>query len=196
MQRFIPEKVLDLFIPVQSDMIPQWNLSFIDQYEVYIPKLSQRDQLVIDLLRQNRTQKEIGDILGVTQGAVASAILKIRRRLFFLDTLHSYGPIDNIKEDLKDLRFNDLELDILTWFVKTTCQSATAEILNRVHNLKGKDRLNQIKVRHRLLRVLQGLEYAQKKNKVYKKYYDILNYAKNNVYMMYEIKLPHFLKKV
>jgi len=155
----------------------------------FIPKLPEIDRLVITLLKDRLHQKDIARMLGITQGAVASKLKKIKRRLGFLEAI-KFFEVDNMEEDLKKLGFTEFIRALVKWFVKTTSQSATADILNRLFFLKGGGKMNQVKVRHRYELILKELQ--ENTDPLAQKYYEFLVFVKKNIYMMHDLKLPQF----
>jgi len=129
------------------------------KFEDFIPYISKLPQREIDLIEmyfhKEKKQKEIADFFGVTQGAISHRIKRAKKRLIFLRDMPKIS--EDIKEVLLDY-FTEFEIDLIISMVETTCQSKTAEILNKRYQLKDKDKMTQVKIRHKFYRYLRILE--------------------------------------
>jgi predicted transcriptional regulator len=164
-------------------------------YEEMKPFLSRLPSREIDLIElyynSGANQKNIARIFGVTQGAVSSRLSRARSRLKFLSILPKISEED-MDENLSCL-FDNMELEIIKHMIKTTCQSKTAHLINEKYGLVDeKKRMTQVKIRHRFDKCIALLEEEMAKNIEFKKFYDLLVFIKNNLYMLHEVKLPHF----
>jgi len=166
------------------------NAVIIDAYVRFanhIPFLPASERSLIRYYyEQGLNQKEIASIMGVTQGAVSSKLSKAWRRLDFISKLNQYD-LSNINKDLGGL-FGPLEMEILKTMAETTCQTQTACRLNEMFNLIGAKRLNQIKVKYRYEKCLEVLAGYPHLNK----YLELFKLINENLYMLNEVKLPHF----
>jgi len=163
-----------------------------DDFENLISQLPDRERDLIDLYyRERKNQKDIAKMFGVTQGAVSSRLIRAKERLEFLRKMPKITSED-IDKDLN--MFGELERDIIKIMLETTCQSKTAHMLNKKYGWSEmeKKRMTQVKVRHRFLKCIISLKNSKKDNKKYDKYYRLLEYLKKNLYMLHEVKLPHF----
>jgi predicted DNA-binding protein YlxM (UPF0122 family) len=165
------------------------------KFEDFLPYISKLPQREIDLIemyfRKEKKQKEIADFFGVTQGAISHRIKRAKKRLLFL------RDMPKINEDIKDIledHFEPFEIDLIILMVETTCQSKTAEILNTRYKLKDKQIMTQVKIRHKFDRYLKKLEKLKKGNPQLEDCYRLIVYIKKNLYMLHEVKLPHFDK--
>ena len=108
-----------------------------EDFRPYLDRLPQREVDLIEMYyRGEKKQKEIAEFFGVTQGAVSHRLSRARKRLFFL------RDMPKLSEDLKELLciyFEIFDIDVIEYMIKTTCQSRTADILNKKYNLKGKN---------------------------------------------------------
>lgn len=149
----------------------------------------------IDLIElyynERKNQKDIAKIFGVTQGAISSRLSRARKRLKFLRDL---PKIEDKEIDVRlGVYFDEMELEIIKFMKKTTCQSKTAQLINEKYELTDeKKRMTQVKVRHRFEKCLIKLRHKMKDEPDLKKYYKLLKYIKENLYKLHEVKLPHF----
>jgi predicted transcriptional regulator len=163
-----------------------------EDIEPFLTKLPDREIDLIELYyKYRKNQKDIARMFGVTQGAVSSRLSRARTRLEFLRDMPKISEED-LDNNLKEL-FSDLEIEIIKCMIQTTCQSKTASIVNdRFNLLDDKQRMTQVKVRHRFEKCINQLEEISKNNSDMKIYYDLLKYIKKNLYKLHEVKLPHF----
>lgn len=158
----------------------------------YINKLPPKEKdLVFLYYVKGKKQKEIAKIFSVTQGAVSHRLSRANKRLKFLRDMPKLNcDIETILLEY----FNKIEIDIIKCMIETTCQSMTAKILNEKYNLKGNDKMTQIKVRHRFEKSIVKLKKLRRKNKDLDICYKLLKYVRDNLYMLHEVVLPHFKK--
>jgi predicted transcriptional regulator len=168
--------------------------SFLAYKEIkpFLCRLPPREIDLIELYyNEKKNQKDIAKMFGVTQGAVSSRLSRAKKRLRFLRDLPKISDLD-IKRDLNTL-FSDLEIEIILFMIATTCQSKTAQLINdKLCLYDMKNRMTQVKVRHRFEKCLAKLKEEMIKNTEFKKYYNLLFFIKNNLYKLHEVKLPHF----
>jgi hypothetical protein len=89
--------------------------------------------------------------------------------------------------------FDKIEMAIMKHMMATTCQSRTAEIINEEFCLSDiKERMTQVKIRHRYEKAIYKLDKLQKMDPKYVRYYGLLILIKNNLYKLHEVVLPHF----
>jgi len=164
----------------------------LDDFRLFVDKLPQREIDLIEMYyKKRKKQKEIADFFGLTQGAISHRLSRARKRLAFL------RDMPKLTCDIRDLLKKDFEafdIDIIINMIETTCQSKTAEILNDTYKLKGKDKMTQVKVRHKFDKYIEKLKKLRKNSNDYKDCYNLLVYVKKNLYMLYEVILPHFNK--
>lgn len=163
-----------------------------EQIKPFLDKLPPREADLLELrYRYEKNQKDIAKIFNVTQGAVSSRLSRARKRLAFIATMPKISDED-IDEDLSK-SFDIIELEIMKFMVKTTCQSETAQLINQKYDLTDeKKRMTQVKVRHRFERCINKLSQMSQQESTYRKYHDLMNLVRNNLYMLHEVKLPHF----
>lgn len=169
---------------------PQESPFKLEDYENFIRRLPQREQDLIEMYcRARKKQKEIASFFGVTQGAISHRITRAKQRLKFLRDMPKLTV--DIREVLKD-HISPFDIEVVEIMIETTCQSRTAEILNKRHRLKGEKQMTQVKVRHRferarakLVRLIPDHPYLEIVSK-------LADYISDNLYMMHEVILPHF----
>lgn len=181
---------MSIYIRITDNNPVEDNLQFFREYSPYIGQLPKTEQNLIAYREQKRTQQEIAEITGVTQGAVSSKITKIKKRLKFLKFINQYNWSHFNKDDLSFIRPFDLEL--IKIMIKTTCQSETARQLNEMYALQGEMRMNQVKVRHRYEKCLIKVAEEAKKKPGLVKFLDLMKLIKHNLYMLHEVRLAHF----
>jgi DNA-directed RNA polymerase specialized sigma24 family protein len=168
------------------------NLFRFEDFEPFIQKLPQREIDLIEMYYKDRKkQKEIAEFFGVTQGAVSHRLSRAEKRLDFLKKM------PKLSEDIRKIlnkHFTTFEIDLLNYMVETTCQSKTAELLNKKYKLQGKNVMTQIKVRHKFDRYIDKMKKLKRTHKDLRDCYKLAQYIKNNLYMLHEVILPHFDK--
>lgn len=162
----------------------------LDDFEPFIDKLPRREKDLIEMYyKRQKKQKEIAEFFNVTQGAVSHRLSRARKRLKFLRDMPK--ATGNLEEDLST-HFTEFEIDIIKYMIETTCQSKTADILNKKHGLKGKEKMTQVKVRHKFDRAISKINNLKKKNPELNVYFELTKYVQKNPYMLHEVILPHF----
>lgn len=169
---------------------PQESPFKLEDYEEFIRRLPQREQDLIEMYcRSRKKQKEIASFFGVTQGAVSHRLTRAIQRLKYLRDMPKL--IGDIRELLKD-HFCSFDIDVVETMIETTCQSRTAELLNKRYRLRGDKQMTQVKVRHRFERSVIKLQKLIQDHPELDTVYKLSTYVKNNLYMMHEVILPHF----
>ena len=141
-------------------------------YEEIRPFLFRLPPREIDLIElyynERKNQKDIAKIFGVTQGAISSRLTRAKKRLRFLKDLPKIS--DKEIDECLCVYFDQLELEIIKFMVLTTCQSKTAQLINKKFGFTdGKRKMTQVKVRHRFEKCLCRLKEEMKKNQEMKK---------------------------
>jgi len=164
----------------------------LDDFEPFIQKLPKREIDLIDMYyKRQKKQKEIAEFFNVTQGAISHRLSRARKRLAFL------RDMPKVSGDLRDnlsQHFTDFECDIIVIMIETTCQSRTAELLNDKYELKYREKMTQVKVRHKFDRSIDKMKKLKRKYPELKVMYELSRYIKKNLYMLHEVVLPHFDK--
>ena len=89
------------------------------------------------------------------------------------------------------------DISIVLSMVRTTCQSATAKAINKSRGLHGRESLTQIKVRHKYDKAIIAVqEEIQKgrRDKALEESLRLMELVRANLYILHEVKLPHFDK--
>jgi predicted transcriptional regulator len=168
------------------------NMAFED-IEPFLYKLPPREIDLVTLSRKyGKNQKDIAKMFSVTQGAVSSRLRRTASRLQFLRDLPKIT--DNEIETQLSKVFNDpIELEIIKYMRDTTCQSKTAILINEKFKLvTGKERMTQVKVRHRFEKCLARLALLKETDVKYVRFYNFMLFIKKNLYALHEVVLPHF----
>lgn len=161
-----------------------------EKYKDFIPQLPKFEQDIIDYyFNNNMKQKDIALLTGKTQGAISSRLKRAQARLIFLSELKKID-FETILQDLKNVVDDEFDIEVIRCLIATTCQSESAWQLNNVYQLQGSKKMNQVKVRHRFERCLSRLKSSQEQK--YLDYYQKLLLIKKNLYLLHELKLPHF----
>lgn len=167
------------------------SISF-NEIKPFLNRLPAREYDLVELYYvEQKNQKDIAKMFGVTQGAISSRLSRAKKRLVFLRDLPKISN-DEIQENLERL-FDTTELEIIKFMMETTCQSKTAQLINQKYNITDeKKKMTQVKVRHRFEKCLARLKEEMKADTGLKKYYQLLVFIKGNLYKLHEVKLPHF----
>ena len=184
---------------------------FFSEHERFIPKLPEYEQTLLDYYLRHIKQVDIAKYLKCTQGAVSSRLRKIVKRLTFMEQLEKFN-LNDIEQDLKPIchkpfwigkgpkksckgYWDDLDtridMEVIKGMIQTTSQTGTATIVNGSLNLSGPKKLNQVKVRNRFKNCLIKLK-GLSENPLYKDYLELLEMVDHNLYMLNEVKHPHF----
>jgi predicted DNA-binding protein YlxM (UPF0122 family) len=164
-----------------------------DDFDPFIQKLPQREIDLIEMYyKEDKKQKEIAEFFGVTQGAISHRLSRAEKRLDFLKKMPKLtgGDLKYIVQKY----FSVFEIDLLNFMIQTTCQSKTAELLNKKYKFQGKSMMTQIKVRHKFDRYIDKMKKLKRTHKELGDCYKLAQYIKNNLYMLHEVILPHFDK--
>jgi hypothetical protein len=87
----------------------------------------------------------------------------------------------------------ELETEIVCSMCKTTCQSETADLVNRKLGLVGNSALTQIKVRHKFDKSVEKIRALIAAGQVYlSPALELMVYTRKHPYMLHEVCLPHF----
>ncbi|MBD3261287.1 MAG: hypothetical protein GF334_06315 [Candidatus Altiarchaeales archaeon] len=163
-----------------------------EDFEPFMSRLPERERDLLEMYyRGHKKQKDIAAFFDVTQGAISHRIKRARMRLAFL------RDMPKLDKDLRDILkgyFDNFDIDVIAYMVETTCQSRTAEILNKKYKLDGRKRMTQVKVRHKFDRSIQKIEHLKKQNTELKVCFELMQYIKDNLYMLHEVVLRHFYR--
>lgn len=176
---------------IKYDEVRSSGITF-EEMEPLLDRLPPREKDLIYLYcHYKKNQKDIAKMFGVTQGAVSSRLARARRRLLFLRDIPKISSED-IDKELTEY-FDSIEVEIIKCMVITTCQSRTAFMVNKKFGFtEEKKRMTQVKVRHRFEKCIDQLENLINKRTDLKKYYNLLKLIRDNLYILHEVKLPHF----
>lgn len=175
---------------IKYEEIRRSDITF-DEIRPFLDLIPPRERDLVELYYEHgKNQKDIARMFSVTQGAISSRLARAKTRLKFLRDKPKI-PEYEIEEALSPY-FEDIEIEIIKTMIKTTCQSRTAELINSMFELKDKNRMTQVKIRHRFEKCINQLEYLMKDKPELEQYHDFLVLIKDNLYKLHEVKLPHF----
>lgn len=176
---------------IKYDELKDFSITY-DEIRPFLYRLPPREIDLIELYyNERKNQKDIAKIFGVTQGAISSRLTRAKKRLKFLRNLPKISD-EEIDNQLGSF-FEPLELEIIKYMMKTTCQSKTAQLINEKFSFTDrKKKMTQVKVRHRFEKCLIKIAVEMENRENLKKFYTLLNIIKNNLYLLHEVKLPHF----
>ncbi len=161
-----------------------------EDFQPFLDRIPQREVDLIEMYyREEKKQKEIADFFGVTQGAISHRLSRARKRLKFLRDMPKLA--DDPRKIMAEY-FELFEIDLFVYMIESTCQSKTADLLNRQYRLRGKNRMTQIKVRHKFDRYIDRLKRLRRSHGELDGCYELARYIKKNLYMLHEVILPHF----
>jgi len=168
------------------------NMSFED-IEPFLHKLPPREIDLVTLYRKyGKNQKDIAKMFSVTQGAISSRLRRAADRLQFLRDLPKITD-QEIESQLSKVFEDPIEIEIIKCMKDTTCQSRTAVLINEKFKLVAdKERMTQVKVRHRFEKCLAQLAILKETDQKYTRFYNLMSFIKKNLYALHEVKLPHF----
>jgi len=162
-------------------------------YQDFAPFIKKLPKREIDLIEMyytsDKKQKEIAEYFSVTQGAISHRLSRACKRLRFLRDM---PKINGELNDILKKYFTDFEIDVIKFMIDTTCQSRTAYLLNIKYRLRGDNKMTQVKVRHKFERFIDRVKKLKKHDNNLLVCYKLMEYVRNNLYMMHEVVLPHF----
>lgn len=164
-----------------------WILSLDDkELESSLPRMEQE---ILALLRKGFRQKAIAKHLGITQGAVSHRISRSCKRLAAIHQLQQFD-LDRMVRELSP-EIGVFEAEIIRVLAKTTCQTQTAQFINEMFNLSGKQVMTQGKIRSRHR---SALDYVRKlpRDDPKREWMRLLEWIANNRYKLHEVRLPHY----
>jgi predicted DNA-binding protein YlxM (UPF0122 family) len=171
----------------------------LESLQEYLSLLPLKEIDLIEMYyKGKKKQKEIAEFFDVSQGAISHRINRAKKRLIFLRNMPKVDDKDLV-DRLNDL-FHEIEVDIIFFMTKTTCQSKTAELVNDKHSLSGKSKMTQVKVRHKFEKAIDklvekaGEGVCSDSGVSYVQVAKLVEYIKKNPYMLHEVKLSHFDK--
>ena len=163
------------------------------EYYDLIQRLPDIERTILYLYYSKKIgQGDIAKIIGMTQGAISHKLTRIKERLAYLSELEKVD-FNKFFEDILEIARDPLDVEIVKDILKTSCQTETAWRINNRYNLKGREKLNQIRVRYRFVRLMDRLEKLKRRKK-YKEHYKTIKKIKNNLYTLHEVKLPRWDK--
>lgn|GEM_PF-3185164 len=157
----------------------------------YFALIPEREVDLIEMyFQQKKRQIEIARFFSISQGAVSHRLTRAYERLQFLRDMPKVDDLILIKR-LKEV-LPAMDAEITFYMIRTTCQTETADIINK--RVKNKY-LTQVKVRHKFKRSVNILKKKALEDQKYILVASLADYInEKGLYMLHEVKLPHFFK--
>jgi len=159
------------------------SLNFENEIKPLLDRIPEREADLIYLYYiQKKRQADIAEIFGVTQAAISYRLDRGLQRIRFLLSIPQVSE-EEMRQDLPDVPFKPIDVDILIGMWQTTCQSEVATRLG----------LTQGRVRHRFFGAVKTLEKrADEDDKFvrYKKVFSSIASKKFNI--LREVRLPQW----
>ncbi len=190
----IDQKIMERVIasPIDSDIDDhEADPLDISELEPYLNLIPPREVDLIDMYyHKEKKQKEIASFFSISQGAVSHRLTRAIKRLFFIRDMPKIGDRE-LQNRLKEV-FTESDADVVFYMIRTTCQSKTAQIVNKKYRQCN---LTQVKVRHKFHRAVLQLSERAKDDPRYEVTATLAQYIlEKGLYMLHEVKLPHFDK--
>lgn len=165
------------------------------EYYDLIQRLPDIERTILYLYYSKKIgQGDIAKIIGMTQGAISYKLTRIKERLVYLRELEKVD-FNKFFKDVSEIVKDPFDIIVLKCLIKTSCQTETALMLNDKYHLKGKKKLNQIKVKHKIERLNSSLKKLRYK-KDYREHYKTIKKIKDNLYMLHEIRYNRFDRRL
>lgn len=159
------------------------SLSYESQVKPLLNRIPEREADLIDLYYiQKKRQADIAEIFGVTQAAISYRLDRGLQRIKFLLSIPQLEE-DQMREDLPQVPFKPIDVDILVGMWYTTCQSEVATRLG----------LTQGRVRHRFFGAVKTLCKRSEEDDKFTPYHKVFSsIASKNFNILREVKLPQW----
>lgn len=185
LERLLPSKEEKSFEDFSDDSFD------LRDFQPYLHMLPEKEQDLLYMYHSiDKKQKEIANFFNVSQGAISHRLTRAKVRLKFIRDMPKISD-EELLLKLKE-HISDMDLRIVYHMVHTTCQSATAVRVSDELGLKGKERLTQVKVRHKFFKARDLALKLSESDPSFELIYKLLLCISENPYMLWEVKLPHF----
>lgn len=142
-----------------------------------IKKLPKREQDIVTLYYiVGKDQRDIGQILSITQGDVSYRLKRAIRRIKFLVELPDID-VEELRENLACVMPSEQYVDIMVGILETSSQTAVAKMCN----------LSQGKIRYRFLRGLEIVKDQAKDQPQFKVYQEVFEKIAGNFNIMRQL---------
>lgn len=163
------------------------------EISAYLDLLPPREVDLLELHALKKKQKEMAMIFSISQGAVSHRLARAAKRIQFLRDMPKIED-SVLMTQLREV-LPQIDAEVTFFMIRTTCQSRTAQILNERRGNSHHGRLTQVKVRHKFHRAVGILKDKAEEFPKYQTTADLAAYIlKCGLYMLHEVKLPHFYK--
>jgi len=159
------------------------SLNYESQVRPLLDRIPEREADLIQLYYiQKKRQADIAEIFGVTQAAISYRLDRGLQRIRFLLSIPQIDE-DDLRRDLPQVPFKDIDVNILVGMWQTTCQSEVAARLG----------LTQGRVRHRFFGAVKTLEKRAKEDDQFLPYHKVFSaIASKRFNILREVKLPQW----
>jgi len=158
-------------------------LNYENQVKPLLDRIPEREADLIFLYYiQKKRQADIAEIFGVTQAAISYRLDRGLQRIRFLLSIPQISE-DEMRQDLPDVPFKPIDVDILVGMWQTTCQSEVATRLG----------LTQGRVRHRFFGAVKTLEKRAGEEGKFVPYHKVFSsIASKKFNILREVRLPQW----
>jgi hypothetical protein len=158
-------------------------LNYENQIKPLLNRIPEREADLIDLYYlHKKRQADIAVIFGVTQAAISYRLDRGLQRIRFLLSIPQVSE-DDMRRDLPQVPFKNIDVDILVGMWLTTCQSEVASRLG----------LTQGRVRHRFFGAVKTLERKASEEDRFLPYHKVFSaIATKKFNILREVKLPQW----
>lgn len=162
------------------------SLNYETQIKPLLDRIPEREADLIYLYYiQKKRQADIAEIFGVTQAAISYRLDRGLQRIRFLLSIPQIDEED-LRRDLPEVPFKQIDVDILVGMWQTTCQSEVASRLG----------LTQGRVRHRFFGAVKILDKRAKEEEQFLPYHKIFNtIASKNFNILRAVSLPQWANR-
>lgn len=159
------------------------SLNYETQIKPLLDRIPEREADLIYLYYiQKKRQADIAEIFGVTQAAISYRLDRGLQRIRFLLSIPQIDE-DDLRRDLPNVPFKEIDVNILVGMWQTTCQSEVASRLG----------LTQGRVRHRFFGAVKVLDKRAKEDEQFVPYHKVFNaIASKRFNILREVKLPQW----
>jgi predicted transcriptional regulator len=158
-------------------------LEGIEDLDGILLKLPLREQKIFRLYKRGLSQKEVAKRLHLTQGAISTRIRIAMGRVEFIRSLPVVSEVE-FKSLKSEGLCDEIDIAIIKSMRDTTCQSVTAEMLNKDFGFTGDAWMTQVKVRYRFEKCMERLRLLPG----YVKVYQLLDLIHKNPYKLHFVR--------
>jgi DNA-directed RNA polymerase specialized sigma24 family protein len=159
------------------------SLNYENQVKPLLDKIPDREADIVYLyFILKKKQADIAEIFGVTQAAISYRLDRGIQRIRFLLSIPQLTE-EEMRADLPNVPFKEIDVNILVGMWETTCQSEVASRLG----------LTQGRVRHRFFVAVKALEKKSSEDQTFMKYHKVFSsIAGKHFNILREVRLPQW----